>query len=64
MILYPQQEDIWIQNMFAIFKYSIAMRLWWDRKNKIRDNFLLLLLLFYITHVVVQLGPRVECCNE
>ena len=35
----------------------------WDRKNKIRNNFLLLLL-FYITHVVVQLGPRVECCNE
>ena len=63
MVLYPQQEDIWIQNMFAIFKYS--MRLWWDRKNKIRDKFLLLL--FYITHVpvvAVQFGPRVECCNE
>ena len=49
--------------MFAIFKYS--MRLWWDRKNKIRDKFLLLL--FYIMHVpvvAVQFGPRVECCNE
>ena len=41
---------------------QVFYALWWDRKNKIRNKYLLLL--FYITHVVVQLGARVECCNE